>query len=187
MSRPADDEQEHRLTCFERKEQPAHGLERDEAGVDHPPDRTFVRDPPDTLDQRSERDGGTPKITGHQLEREQHQHGEIIEEVVADRHREGPSELFPASHVPKGHDGGRNGGPDIGPHDHGHGVGQGSGFSGAATSATTIDVVTDELCMTVVVSNPTNQPMNGFSVALKSCREDRSPVVRSLHLTLLCR
>ena len=43
----------------------------------------------------------------------------------------------------------------------------GSGLSGAATSATTIEVVTDELCMIVVASNPTINPMNGFSVVRK--------------------
>ena len=43
----------------------------------------------------------------------------------------------------------------------------GSGFSGAATRPTTMAVVTDELWTTVVASNPTISPKNGFEVAAK--------------------
>ncbi len=46
----------------------------------------------------------------------------------------------------------------------------GRGFSGAATNATTIEVVTDELCTTVVATKPTRKPMNGFKVAANNCR-----------------
>jgi len=44
----------------------------------------------------------------------------------------------------------------------------GSAFSGAATSATIIDVVTDELWTSVVARTPTINAMNGFSVAAKN-------------------
>ena len=51
----------------------------------------------------------------------------------------------------------------------------GNGFSGAATRATIIEVVTDELCTTVVANSPTTRPTNGFSVAAKKLWIRSSP------------
>ena len=51
----------------------------------------------------------------------------------------------------------------------------GSGFSGAATSPTTIDVVTDELWTRVVASNPTMSAINGLEVALKNASSKSPP------------
>ena len=51
---------------------------------------------------------------------------------------------------------------------------RGSGFSGAATRPTTIDVVTDELCTSVVASSPTISAAKGFEVALKN-ESSKSP------------
>jgi hypothetical protein len=43
----------------------------------------------------------------------------------------------------------------------------GSGFSGAATKATIMEVVTDELCMMLVARMPMRSPIKGFSVVVK--------------------
>ena len=56
---------------------------------------------------------------------------------------------------------------------------RGSGFSGAATRPTTIAVVTDELWTTVVASNPTINPKNGFDVAAKKLWMKSSPSSRN--------
>ena len=58
----------------------------------------------------------------------------------------------------------------------------GSGFSGAATRPTISDVVTDELCISVVARMPTMSPMNGFSVAAKN--ESNRPPPNDLKASL---
>ena len=51
----------------------------------------------------------------------------------------------------------------------------GSGFSGAATRPTIIEVVTDELCISVVARIPTISAMKGFSVAAKKAPSTSFP------------
>lgn len=69
--------------------------------------------------------------------------------------------------------------PMLAPMTIGTALDRGNGFSGAATRATIIDVVTDELWTRVVAKRPTTRPTKGFSVAVKNDWMTSSP--RSLN------
>ena len=66
--------------------------------------------------------------------------------------------------------------PMLAPITMGIALARGSGFSGAATRATTMEVVTEELCMTVVASRPTMRPINGLEVAAKKLSMKSCPI-----------
>ena len=65
--------------------------------------------------------------------------------------------------------------PMLAPITIGTALASGSGCSGAATSATIIEVVTDELWTSVVASRPARRPTSGFSVAAKKLPIRSSP------------
>ena len=145
------------------------------AGVE----RALVLDAADATQKPRHPDGGTAQDPGCHLQRQEDEHGEVVERVVADGDRNARSNSSRRPRCASDTTVAVTVVPMLAPITIGMALASGNGFSGAATSATIIDVVTDELWTSVVASRPTTRPTNGFSVAAKKLWIRSSPSSRN--------
>ena len=75
-------------------------------------------DEPESREGLGDHRGRAGQHAGRELDRQQHDHGEEVEHVVARRHREGAPELFALPEVAEGGEGVRDGRTDVRAHHH---------------------------------------------------------------------